>query len=45
MFPVDRTAFGVIYALRHLAVDVSGGPKASMFTSIHMIKTAETAQR
>jgi hypothetical protein len=45
MFPVDRTAFGLLYALRRLAVDVPGGPKASMFTSIHMLKTAETAQR
>ena len=44
MFLVDRTAFGLHYALGHLAFDVLSGPCGSAFTSVQLLENAEIIQ-
>ena len=44
MFPVDLIAFGVPYALRHLAVGVPSGPRRACALVYNCLKNAELAQ-
>jgi hypothetical protein len=41
MFLVERTAFGLRDALRHLAFGVPSGPRRGAFTSVQVMTNAE----